>query len=84
MAGYIGTVGAPVLQPIMLLLGFDPSVFPAWFILALFVWIIPLLGQFGMNPILAVTLIAPLIPSPDTLGVSPSALVVAIASGDKV
>lgn len=81
MAGYIGTVGAPVLPPIVAALGLYPEDLPVWALLALFVWLIPLLGQFGMNPILAVTLIAPIIPSPDAIGVSPSALVAAIAAG---
>ncbi|WP_137701774.1 hypothetical protein [Marimonas lutisalis] len=81
MAGYIGTVGAPLLQPLVLSLGFEADTLPAWVVLTLLVWVIPLLGQVGMNPILAVTLIAPLIPNPDALNVTPSALVVAIASG---
>lgn len=81
MAGYIGTVGAPLLQPIVAAFGLHPENLPAWALLALFVWIIPVLGQVGMNPILAVTLIAPLIPAPESIGISPSAMVVAIASG---
>lgn len=81
MAGYIGTVGAPVLQPIVVSLGLHPEALPAWAVLTILVWLIPLLGQFGMNPILAFTLIAPLIPHADTLGVAPSAIVVAIVSG---
>ena len=81
MAGYIGAVGAPLLQPMVLSLGLDPDRLPAFVVLPLLLWIIPVLGQLGMNPILAVTLIAPLIPSPEALGVSPSALVAAIVSG---
>ncbi len=46
-----------------------------------FVWIIPFAGQLGMNPILIVTLIAPLIPSAASLGVDPTALVVALTAG---
>jgi len=61
--------------------GFDPSYLPSWAILVLLVWIIPLAGQIGMNPILAVTLIAPLIPAATDLGVQPTALVVAITAG---
>lgn len=81
MAGYIGTVGAPLLQPIVMAAGFDAGALPPWLVLASLVWIIPLFGQIGMNPILAVTLIAPLLPAPETLGIAPSALVIAIASG---
>ncbi len=81
MAGYIGTVGAPVLQPLVLHLGLDPSGLPTWAILVLLVWIIPALGQLGMNPILAVVLISPLIPTPEALGITPAAMVAAIVSG---
>lgn len=81
MAGYIGTVGAPLLAPLVAGLGFDPSTLPAWLILASFVWIIPVLGQLGMNPILAVTLIVPMIPDAGTMGVSPAAIVAALAAG---
>ena len=81
MAGFIGTVGAPLLQPLVLSTGLDLGALPAWVVLALLVWLVPLLGQLGMNPILAVTLIAPLVPDPATLGVAPAALVAAIAAG---
>jgi len=81
MAGYIGTVGAQLLAPLMAHIGLDLSVVPPWLVLVSFVWIIPLAGQFAMNPILAVSLIAPLIPAADTLGVTPTALIVAITSG---
>lgn len=81
MAGYIGTLGAPLLAPIMAGLGIDFGAVPGWVLLVGLVWLIPVLGQLGMNPILGVTLIAPLIPSPEVLGVSPSALVTAIVAG---
>lgn len=81
MAGYIGTVGSQLLGPMLVSAGLDLSVVPPWVILASFVWIIPLAGQAGMNPILAVTLLAPLIPDAASLGVQPTALVVAITSG---
>ncbi len=81
MAGFIGTVGSQLLGPLMVSAGLDLSVLPPWVILVSFVWIIPLLGQIGMNPILAVTLIAPLIPDAASLGVEPTALVIAITAG---
>lgn len=81
MAGYIGTVGAALLQPTFGKLGLDLSALPTWVLLVSFVWTIPLAGQVGMNPILAVTLLSPLIPSAETLGVSPTAIIVAITSG---
>lgn len=80
-AGYIGTVGAPLLLPIVAQTGLNVTEVPPWLILAALVWIIPALGQLGMNPILAVTLIAPLIPNATQLGVPPAAIVVSIAAG---
>lgn len=81
MAGYIGTVGAQLVGPLMLRAGLDLSTVPPWLILVSFVWIIPLAGQVGMNPILAVTLMGPLIPEAASLGVTPTALVVALTAG---
>ncbi len=81
MAGYIGTVGAQLLAPLLEQAGLDLSGLPPWTILVSLVWIIPLAGQIGMNPILAVTLMAPLIPSAESLGVAPTALVVSITAG---
>ena len=81
MAGFIGTAGSQLFAPMMQAAGFDPSYLPSWIILVSLVWIIPLAGQIGMNPILAVTLIAPLIPTATDLGVQPIAIVVAITSG---
>jgi hypothetical protein len=81
MAGYIGTVGAPLLGPLLLGIGLDLGGLPAPLLLISFVWIIPLAGQLGMNPILAVTLLAPLIPEAADLGVTPTAIIVAITSG---
>lgn len=80
-AGYIGTVGSALLGPLMAQAGLDLSLLPPWLILVSFVWLIPLAGQIGMNPILAVTLIAPLIPGAASLGVEPTALVVALTAG---
>jgi hypothetical protein len=34
-----------------------------------------------MNPILAVSLLVPILPSPEVMGISPTALVIAITSG---
>lgn len=81
MAGYIGTVGAPLLLPLLLGMGVDLSLVPTPVVLVALVWIIPLAGQIGMNPILVVTLIAPLVPSAESLGVQPTAIVVAITAG---
>lgn len=81
MAGYIGTVASPLLGSLMVLLHIDPGSLPGWAVLVILVWFIPLVGQIGMNPILAVALISPVIPEASQLGVSPTALVVSLTAG---
>ncbi|MDQ1899608.1 hypothetical protein RAH32_04015 [Paracoccus sp. WLY502] len=81
MAGFIGSMGSWLLVPIMQAHGPDLAALPAPLILAALVWVIPLTGQIGMNPILAVSLLVPLLPSPADLGVHPTAMVIAITGG---
>lgn len=81
MAGFIGSLGAFLLVPVMQAQGFDLTTIPPWMIVAAMVWIIPVTGQLGMNPILAVSLLVPILPSPEVMGISPTALVIAITSG---
>ena len=81
MAGYIGTVASPLLGSFMGFMNVDLAIMPAWMVLVLLVWFIPVAGQFGMNPILAVALIAPILPEAAVLGVSPTSLVVALTAG---
>ena len=81
MAGYIGTAGAGLIAPHVA--DFAPLIaaLPGPVILALLVWFIPVTGQLGMNPILGVTLLFPLLPSAEAMGVSPVALFIAITAG---
>jgi hypothetical protein len=81
MAGFIGTLGADLLVPLVQASGLDLSRLPGWLILVSMVWIIPVTGQFGMNPILSVSLIAPILPAPAAMGVSPAEVIVAITGG---
>lgn len=81
LAGYIGTAGAPLLVPLIKSLGLHPETWPVWTVLVMLVWLIPVLGQLGMNPILAVTLLAQLIPTPAQMDIAPGALVAAIVAG---
>ena len=81
MAGYLGSVASPLLGTLMQLMHIDLALLPAWSILLLIVWFIPIVGQLGMNPILAAALIAPLLPEATALGISPVAIVVAITAG---
>lgn len=81
MAGYIGISGADLLVPVVVATGADLSAIPAVVFLIGFVWLIPIAGQLGMNPIMAVSLVAPLIPPAAALGVTPTAILVAITSG---
>ena len=81
MAGYIGTVASPLLSAALLQLGLDPVGLPAWIMLVSIVWLIPIAGQFGMNPILVAALIAPVLPEASTMGVTPAAIVTALTAG---
>ena len=81
MAGFIGSVGGAMLGPIAAQSGLDLTQLPTWVILVALVWFIPLTGQLGMNPILSVVLMAPILPSPAALGVTPTAVMVAITAG---
>lgn len=81
MAGFIGTLGAAVAKPLVEAAGIDlSSIHPALLLVGVF-WLIPITGQIGMNPILAVSLIGPLLPSPEMLSIAPVAMVFAITSG---
>ena len=81
MAGFIGTIGAQLLGPMVAGSHLDMGVIPGWLLLVSLVWIIPIAGQLGMNPILSVSLLAPLLPTSAQLGVSPAGIVTAITAG---
>jgi len=81
MAGFIGSLGAFLLVPLVQAQGLDLTTIPPWIIVAAMVWIIPVTGQLGMNPILAVSLLVPILPSPEVMGIPPTAMVVAITAG---
>ena len=81
MAGFIGATGGELLQPEIADQALALDAIPVSVILVAIVWIIPLLGQLGMNPILSVSLLAPLLPSAAAMGVSPNVVVVALTAG---
>ncbi|WP_218139858.1 hypothetical protein [Loktanella fryxellensis] len=81
MAGFIGSLGAVLLVPLAQAQGLDFAGVPPWVILTALIWAIPLTGQLGMNPILAVSLLVPLLPTPAAMGIPPTAMVIAITSG---
>ncbi|WP_089884824.1 hypothetical protein [Citreimonas salinaria] len=81
MAGFIGTLGSALATPLIEGAGINLGAVPAVLLLISVFWLIPLTGQIGMNPILAVSLIGPLLPSPEALGIAPVAMVFAITSG---
>lgn len=81
MAGFIGTMGAGLLAPVFAASGLHLELLPTWVILLSMVWLIPLAGQLGMNPILFVALAMPILPSPEAMGVSATAIMLASTSG---
>lgn len=81
MAAYIGTVGAHIALPAFSASGLHITNIPTPVLLVLLVWLVPLCGQFGMNPILAVSLFGPLLPSAAELGVSQTAVLLSLTGG---
>lgn len=81
MAGFIGAMGTVVLAPLVAASGLDLSAVPGWAILVALVWVIPVTGQLGMNPILSVSLIVPLLPDAATMGVDPVDIIVGLTAG---
>ena len=55
-------VGSSVLVPLMARAGIDLTVLPPWLLLIALLWIMPVMGQLGGNPILTLALVAPLLP----------------------
>lgn len=81
MAGFIGTLGSQLLVPLVSEAGIELGALPGWQVLVALVWLIPLTGQLGMNPILSVSLVAPILPPAAAMGVSPADVIVAITAG---
>ena len=81
MAGGIGALGAGLAREGVAALGLDFAAVPGAAVLIGLVWLIPLTGQAGMNPILTVSLIAPLLPAPAAMGVTPTAVILALTAG---
>ena len=81
MAGFIGTLGAGLLIPLAQQADIDLAAIPAWILLLASLWIVPITGQLGMNPILSVSLLAPLLPHASALGISPNVIILAITAG---
>lgn len=81
MAGFIGTLGAALLVPVVRDSGLDLSAVPGWAMLLALVWLIPLTGQLGMNPILTASLLIPVLPTAAQMGVTPSEVIVAVTGG---
>lgn len=81
MAAFIGSLGSFLLAPLMAKFGPDLASVSPELILVMIVLLIPVAGQLGMNPLLSVSLLTPLLPSPQSLGIDPTAMVVAITGG---
>lgn len=81
MAGFIGTLGAQMMGPAIRATGLDLAALPGWVVLLGLLYAIPVAGQIGANPILAVSLIAPILPAPAAMGLDPDHMIVAITAG---
>ncbi|MBK0399423.1 hypothetical protein H0I76_09490 [Limibaculum sp. M0105] len=81
MAGFIGTLGSQLVAPLVSEAGVNLDAVAGWQILVALVWLIPLTGQLGMNPILSVSLVAPILPPAAQMGLTPADVIVAITAG---
>ncbi|WP_010141215.1 hypothetical protein [Oceanicola sp. S124] len=81
MAGFLGTGAGTLLAPLIAATGLDLGALPLWLLLVLPIWLIPLGGQIGMNPILFVSLFGPLLPAPAELGITATPMVISLTAG---
>lgn len=81
MAGYIGIVGSSLVAPVVAYAGIDLHLLPPAILLIAVIWVIPVAGQLGMNPLLATSLLAPLLPPAADMGLEPTALLLATTAG---
>lgn len=81
LAGFLGTGAGTLLAPLVQATGLDLAALPVWLLLLLPIWLIPLGGQIGMNPILFVSLFGPLLPTPSELGISALPMVLSLTAG---
>jgi hypothetical protein len=81
MAGFIGSLGGQLAAPFAAATELDFGLLPLWALHLLLFWTVPVAGQLGMNPILVVSLIAPILPAPAEIGASPVSLIVALTGG---
>jgi len=81
MAAFIGALGGELAAPLVAGGALDLARVPAPVLLTALFWVIVLTGQLGMNPLLSVALLAPLLPAPPELGVAPAVVVVTLTGG---
>lgn len=80
-AAYIGTLAAEVISPFLGKTAMDWTLVSPSVLLIAILWLMPILGQLGMGPILVATLAAPLLPPAESMGMSPSVIVLTFTSG---
>lgn len=80
-AGYLGVLGSTLLQPVFRGDHIELAAIPVWLLLVAVVWLVPLLGQIGASPVLAISLLGPLLPAPAELGITPAALAMPLVCG---
>ncbi len=81
IAAYVGKLGGVLAAPLISEQILDLSTLPTEAILFGIIIGLPILGQLGMHPILAVTMLGPLLPTPAAMGVSPDIVLAAICIG---
>lgn len=79
-ASFLGTAGGRALAPLVETV-LDLQAVPTPILLVALVWILPLMGYLGAHPLLSVSLLFPILPTPAELGIAPTTLVVAVTAG---
>lgn len=81
MAAFIGTVCSTLAAEWLAAMGVDLSSIPTVVVLVGLVWVFSIAGQVAMNPILTASMIVPLLPTAAAMGVSPTAVQLAVTAG---
>lgn len=80
-AGFIGNVAAALVPGLFGHDFIDFTIFPIWFLPVLCLWLIPIFGQLGMNPLLSVVVMGALLPDLAAINLNPVTLGVAFTAG---
>ncbi|MGI3170884.1 hypothetical protein ACRARG_17165 [Pseudooceanicola sp. C21-150M6] len=79
-ASFLGTAGGLAIAPLVTN-WVDLAALPSVLVLCSAIWVIPVMGYLGAHPLLSVSLLFPLLPAPEAMGVSPAVMICALTAG---